>query len=153
MSTASDDIIDLYERTATLWDAERHRHRVDGERMWIQRFLSHVRPGAGVLDLGCGSGEPIAADIVAAGHPVTGIDSAPSFIALCRHRFPGQEWIVADMRQLDLGRTFGGILAWHSMFHLTPDDQGQMFPLLARHAVSGAPLMFTSGPERGVRIG
>lgn len=153
MSTASDRIIDLYERTATLWDTERHRHRLDGERMWIQRFLSHVRPGAGVLDIGCGSGEPIAADIVAAGHPVTGVDSAPSFIALCRHRFPAQEWIVADMRKLDLGRSIGGILAWHSMFHLTPEDQERMFPLFARHAAPGAPLMFTSGPERGVRIG
>lgn len=153
MNTASDRIIDLYERTATLWDTERHRHRIDGERRWIQRFLSHVTPGAGVLDLGCGSGEPIAADIVAAGRPATGIDSAPSFISLCQHRFPEQEWIVADMRQLDLGRIFGGILAWHSMFHLTPEDQESMFPLFARHAAPGAPLMFTSGPERGVRIG
>jgi trans-aconitate methyltransferase len=153
MSTESDRIIDLYERTATLWDAERHRHRLDSERRWIKRFLSHVSPGAAVLDLGCGSGEPIAADIVAAGHPVTGVDSAPSFIATCRHRFPEQEWILADMRQLDLGRAFGGILAWHSMFHLTQEDQEQMFLRLARHAAPGAPLMFTSGPERGVRIG
>lgn len=153
MGPASDRIIDLYERTAALWDAERHRHRIDGERMWIERFLSHVGEHAGVLDIGCGSGEPIAADIVAAGHSVRGIDSAPSFIALCRHRFPAQEWILADMRQLDLGRAFGGILAWHSMFHLTAEDQESMFPLYARHAAPGAPLMFTSGPARGISIG
>lgn len=153
MNAASDRIIDLYERTAALWDAERHRHRLDGERQWLQRFLKHVSLGAGVLDVGCGSGEPIAADIVAAGHPVTGIDSSPSFITLCRQRFPEQDWIVADMRQLDLGRVFGGILAWHSMFHLTPEDQETLFPRFARHAAPGAPLMFTSGPERGVRIG
>lgn len=153
MSEASDRIIDLYERTAALWDAERVRHRLDGERKWLQRFLGHVAPGSGVLDLGCGSGEPIAADIVAAGHPVTGVDSATSFIALCRQRFPDQDWIVADMRRLDLGRVFGGIVAWHSMFHLRPEDQELMFPQFAQHAAPGAPLMFTSGPERGVRIG
>ena len=153
MTNASDRIIDLYERTAALWDAERCRVRLDGERRWFRRFLGHVRPGAEVLDIGCGSGRPIAADLVAAGHTITGVDSAPSLIAMCRQRFPTQDWIIADMRRLDLGRVFGGIVAWHSLFHLTPDVQRSMFPRFARHAAPGAPLLFTSGPARSVRIG
>lgn len=138
MTNASDRIIDLYERTATLWDAERRRVQLDGEREWFKRFLGHVRPGAAVLDIGCGSGEPIAADLVARCHPVTGVDSAPSLIAMCRQRCPMRDWIIADMRRLDLGRVFGGIVAWHSLFHLTQDDQRSMFPRFARHAAPGA---------------
>lgn len=57
------------------------------------------------------------------------------------------------MRRIDCGGVFGGILAWHSMFHLVPEDQELMFPRFARYAAPGAPLMFTSGPERSVRIG
>jgi hypothetical protein len=44
-------------------------------------------------------------------------------------------------------------MAWHSFFHLTPDDQRAMFPVFARHAAPGAALMFTSGPEHGERVG
>jgi len=80
---------------------------------------------------------------------VTGVDSSEPLIELCRQRFPEQEWVVADMRTLDLGRHFAGIIAWHSFFHLSPEDQETMFPVFEQHAGSGAALMFTSGPEHG----
>jgi hypothetical protein len=57
------------------------------------------------------------------------------------------------MRSLALGRTFDALLAWHSFFHLTPDEQRAMFPVFAAHAANGAMLMFTSGPAEGVAMG
>jgi hypothetical protein len=57
------------------------------------------------------------------------------------------------MRALALGRRFDGVLAWHSSFHLTPDDQRQAIPRLAAHVAPGGRMMFTSGPEHGERIG
>jgi SAM-dependent methyltransferase len=153
MSMSSDDVIGVYERNAAAWDEDRQARRPAGERRWIARFVEEAKPAARVLDLGCGSGEPIVPDLLAAGHVVTGVDASPALIAVCRQRFPQQDWIVADMRRLDLDRRFGAILAWHSLFHLAPDDQASMFPIFALHAAPGAPLMFTSGPQRGVTIG
>jgi O-methyltransferase involved in polyketide biosynthesis len=66
---------------------------------------------------------------------------------------PEQEWIVSDMRGLRLGRTFGGILAWDSFFHLDPDAQRAMFATLAAHAHQGTVLMFNTGPACGEAIG
>jgi len=57
------------------------------------------------------------------------------------------------MRGLDLGRRYGGIVAWDSFFHLAAHEQRAMFPVFARHAQPGAPLLFTSGPEAGTAIG
>ncbi|MEQ8936489.1 MAG: class I SAM-dependent methyltransferase, partial [Amphiplicatus sp.] len=68
-------------------------------------------------------------------------------------RFPGETWIVEDMRRLNLGARFGAILAWHSFFHLTANDQQKMFSTFAAHASPGAALMFTSGSKRGEAIG
>ena len=73
-------------------------------------------------------------------------------IAMCRDHFPAQEWQIADMRTLALGRTFNGVLAWDSFFHLAPDDQRRMFPLFRDHAAPRAALMFTSGPSHGEAI-
>ncbi|MGH9203990.1 MAG: class I SAM-dependent methyltransferase, partial [Vicinamibacterales bacterium] len=80
-------------------------------------------------------------------------ETSLSMIELCRVRFPGSVWLVADTRELDLGRRFEGILAWDSFFHLDLDDQREMFRRFAAHARRGAPLMFTSGSAEGEAIG
>jgi SAM-dependent methyltransferase len=147
----SASIIPLYERHAQAYDRDRARSLQ--ERAWLDSFLAAVPPSGTVLDLGCGMGEPIAAYCLAAGFRILGVDSSPSLIGLARSRFPGAEWRVGDMRQLDLGRYCDGILAWDSFFHLSPDDQRAMFARFARHARSGAPLLFTSGTAEGEAIG
>lgn len=148
---ASKNIGALYERNAAAFDNDRGKRLV--ERAWMERFRAAMPEGAAVLDLGCGSGEPVARFLIEAGHHVTGVDSSPTLIDLCRSRFPNQEWIVADMRDLRLDRRFGGIIAWNSFFHLTPDDQRAIWPVFGAHAEPGAALMFTSGPAAGEAIG
>lgn len=144
-------IVGLYEEHAAAWD--RMRGRDLHETPWLERFAARVPAGGTILDIGCGMGEPIARWFIERGFRVTGVDSAPALIAICRERFPTQEWIVADMRALELGRGFDGVLAWHSLFHLSPDEQRPMFARFAAHAKSGAPLMFTSGPDHDEEIG
>ena len=146
-----DTIIDLYERHAADYDRDRGRTLL--ERAWLDKFLSHVAASGTVLDLGCGTSQPIARYIVETGRQVLGVDSSPSMIALCRARLPASEWVVADMRTLALSRRFAGILAWDSFFHLHMDDQRGMFARFAAHALPGAPLMFTSGTSFGEKIG
>jgi len=147
----SDEIIDLYERHAE--DFNRDRRRALQEKVWLDRFISLVRPSGVVLDLGCGMAEPIARYLLDTGFGVVGVDSSPTLIELAKARFPDSEWIVADMRQLEMGRCFDGILAWDSFFHLRPSDQRDMFSRFASHAGPGAPLMFTSGPAHGESTG
>jgi trans-aconitate methyltransferase len=106
-----------------------------------------------VLDIGCGTGVPIARYLIEQGCQVHGVDSSGAMIAMCVDRFPQQQWHIADMRTLTLDRTFGGILAWDSFFHLPAADQRLMFPIFRRHAAPGAVLMFTSGPSAGEQIG
>ncbi|HEY5409578.1 MAG TPA: class I SAM-dependent methyltransferase [Caulobacteraceae bacterium] len=151
MDGEADNIIGLYRRRARAWDAARSEHLREGA--WLGRFLDLAQPEGAVLDLGCGGGQPIARHLIEQGRQVTGVDSSPEMIALCRERFPEQTWVIADMRGLDLGRRFAGILAWHSLFHLTPQDQEAMFAVFAAHAAPGAALMFTSGWNRGVAMG
>ncbi|MDP8912140.1 MAG: class I SAM-dependent methyltransferase [Pseudomonadota bacterium] len=144
-------IIKLYEDNAAAWDRQRGRELF--EKAWVDRFLDLLPKRGSILDIGCGMGEPIARYFIESGFAVTGVDSSPSLIALCRDRFPEHRWLVGDMRELALQRRFDGIIAWHSFFHLTFDDQRAMFPRFAAHAEAGAILMFTSGPMHGEAIG
>ena len=150
-------IIDLYHRKASDWIERRARTRPI-EKPWLERIRALLPrallpPAAPILDIGCGSAAPMAAYLIGLGHPVVGLDSSPAMIDVCRKHFPRQEWIVADMRRLALQRTFSGILAWDSFFHLCHDDQRSMFPVFRKHAAPQAALMFTSGPAHGEAIG
>ena len=147
----AENIAGLYERYAKTWDKARGKNLF--ERAWLDRFRALVPDGGKILDLGCGAGEPIARYLIEQGYRVTGTDSSPAMIALCRERFPDARWIVADMRRLALHERFDGILAWDSFFHLTHEDQAAMFAVFAKHAASKAALMFTSGRDHGVAMG
>ncbi|PLR44728.1 class I SAM-dependent DNA methyltransferase [Chimaeribacter arupi] len=148
---AADNIIPLYQQHAALWDAARRDDFI--EQPWLDAFLSLLPARGSVLDIGCGAGKPLAAYLLARECEVTGVDASPPMIALCRARFPQQRWQVADMRTLALGRTFHGLLAWDSFFHLTREAQRRMFPIFRAHARPGAALLFTSGPAEGEAIG
>ena len=152
MVDLADEIVAHYERHASEWDADR---RCGGwnDKKWHDRFIALLPKGASVLDLGCGGGMPVACNVVTHGIRVTGVDSSPSLIALCRERLPDQEWIVADMRGFRHARTFYGIVAWDSYFHLGPDDQRSMFEVFAANARHHTILMFNTGPAFGEAVG
>jgi len=146
-----ENIVGLYEDHAAAWDRQRGRDL--HERPWLERFAARLPEGGRVLDIGCGMGEPIARWLIGRGFEVTGVDSSPSLIALCRERFPKALWHVADMRSLALGESYDGLIAWHSLFHLPQHEQRPLFARFAAHSRPDAALMFTSGPEAGERIG
>lgn len=151
MKALPEQIIGIYERRARDFDAVRSRALF--ERGWLERFAALLPEQTAVLDVGCGHGEPIAAWLIARGCRITGIDTSPTLLALCRQRFPAHDWIEADMRTLALGRRFHGLVAWDSFFHLPHDDQRAMFAIFGDHAAPGAALMFTSGPAHGEATG
>ena len=152
MNDLAGRIIGHYEKHAAAWDRDRQNSSWN-DKPWHERFIASLSAGARVLDLGCGPGRPVAQHMVERGLRVTGVDSSPAMIAFCRERVPDQEWIVADMRKLALGRQFDGIIAWDSFFHLDFDDQRRMFAIFADHAATGTVLMFNAGPQHGEAVG
>lgn len=152
MHELAQQIIGLYERHAIRWDAARRR-QPPVEAVWLDRFRALLPAGASVLDLGCGGGEPIAVYLASHGIEVTGVDSSATMVSLFGRRLPAAGALRCDMRTLRLERTFRGVIAWDSLFHLTQDDQRGMFDVFRRHSAPGAMLMFTSGPEHGEAIG
>ena len=145
------NIIKIYKKHARAWTEL--RGQLLYEKAWLNYFLSLIPEHAQILDLGCGSGKPIAAYLIEQGHSVVGVDSSDVMIEMAKQNFPEQHWIQADMRQIELEQKFQGILAWDSFFHLTQDDQRKMFAQFSRFAEQGTVLMFTSGPAAGEAIG
>lgn len=133
-----DEIVQWFDdaRTKTLMESE-----------YLHLIANSIPVGSSILDLGCGTGEPIAQFFIEKGFKIVGVDGSKKMIALCKQRFPHEQWIVSDMRDIHLNQQFAAILAWHSFFHLDHDSQRKMFKLFAAHSKPGAILAFTSGDE------
>ncbi len=141
----------VYERNAARFDRERSKGL--HERTWLDRFADGLPAGGRILDIGCGAGEPIAAYLASRGFRVTGVDVADAMLQIARTRWPGGDWRHADMRNLDLGERFDGIVGWNSFFHLTQTEQRRTLPRLAQHLLPGGALMLTVGPRAGEAVG
>ncbi len=89
MASEAERIIGLYQRHADDWDRARGCSLF--EKDWLDRFLALLPLKPSILDIGCGSAEPIARYFIENGCDVTGIDSSPSLIGMCKARFPEQD--------------------------------------------------------------
>lgn len=141
------EVTAAYDRIAGWFDATRTRALI--EKPYLDYLARELKQGASVLDLGCGTGEPILRYFVERGYEVTGVDASVAMTGIAGARFPETRFLVGDMRDLDLHEKFDAVIAWHSLFHLTHDDQRAMFKTFAAHLRPGGLLMFTSGSEPG----
>ena len=87
--------VDFYDSVATEYEGA-YGHSA-GLLNFIQHSLSVFKPASKVLDVGCGTGAPVATTLARAGHKVTGIDITPSMIELSRAAVPDGDFEVADM--------------------------------------------------------
>lgn len=141
----------VYEKHAKEFDLQRDKSLF--EKKWLDLFLQNLKGKREVLDVGCGSGEPIAKYFIQKNITLVGIDYSKNMIEIARKRFPQESWHVLDMRELKLQQKFSGIIAWDSFFHLNHQDQRKTLELFAKHLLPAGILMFTAGPFHGEVLG
>src|SRR5690606_28389884 len=87
---------------------------------------------AAVLDLGCGSGTPIAEALAGAGFDVHGVDASPALIAHFHQRLPHAPAACEPVEtSAFFGRAFDGIIAIGLLFLLTADTQREVIRRVA----------------------
>jgi len=135
---------DSYNAIAARWDAARHSF-YGREREYVDALLDGFTAPAHVLDLGCGTGRPLADYILTRGHRVTGVDFAESLLELARVRYPEATWIHADIESFVPPQQFDALVCWDVLFHI---ERARHESLLARFAGMLRPrgrLMLTFG--------
>jgi SAM-dependent methyltransferase len=113
------------------------------ERAMLALFadLVHAAGGGRVADVGCGSGR-ITAYLGELGVDAFGIDLSPGMVDVARRDYPGLQFEVGSMTDLDLAdASVAGLVAWYSLIHIPDDEVGAVFAHFRRVMSPGSPLL------------
>ncbi len=134
------------------WDGDRYQERFDAladsglDMHGEARFVAAMAPRS-VLDAGCGTGR-VAIELARRGVEVVGADLEPSMIATARRLGPDLTWVVSDLVDLDLERTFDlVVMAGNVVLFTPPGTHAAVVAGCARHLAPGGALL--SGFELG----
>jgi SAM-dependent methyltransferase len=137
-----------YNAIARDWDAARASFH-GSERRYLDTLLEGLAAPARILDLGCGTGRPMAEYVLSRGHHVTGVDQSEELLALARQRFPQGEWIHSRIEDFlvdaENNGTYDGVIAWDSLFHVERDRHERILAQVHRALAPGRRVMLTAG--------
>lgn len=115
------------------------------EKKYIDLFMSYLKPQSHVLDIGCGSGHPIASYLIEHDFQVTGVDGSKKLLEIANQKCPKMKSIYGDIRTVDINTQFDGIIEWWCLFHLPKQDHQKMITRFARWLKKDGILQFTTG--------
>jgi SAM-dependent methyltransferase len=120
---------------------------IHGEADFVCRFEP-----ASVLDAGCGTGR-VAIELARRGIDVVGVDLDEAMLAAARAKAPDLAWITADLRDVDLGRTFDVVvMPGNVMIFLAPGTERAVVANMARHVSPGGRLIAGFQLRRGYEL-
>lgn len=131
-----------YDRIAEAWHAS---PRAFTAKKYVDLILGRLEPGAWVLDLGCGTGEPVARYLLDRGFRVVCVDESAAMLEVARRVVPEAELVRADMCELELPRRFAAAVAWDSLFHVERGRHLSAFEKLSTLLTPGGLLLLSAG--------
>lgn len=140
-------VIEGYALASHAYRGDTFELRGSGYAHWLARFTPGLPAGARVLDLGCGCGVPVAAEL-AVRFDVTGVDLSPVQIERARALVPRARFLCADMSEVAFeDGAFDAIVAFYSIFNLPLAEQPALIARMARWLAPGGRVLVTVGHD------
>lgn len=126
-----------YDRLAAKWDEWTGTVVPDLRRDYVRQLTEDISPGARVLELGCGTGRPVAA-MLAEAHDYRGVDVSPEMIRVAQANLPEARFESGDMATLRFPPdSFAAVVAFYSIIHLPRIHHASLFASIHRWLTPG----------------
>lgn len=93
----------------------------DEDLVFLNIFLGHLKSGAYIVDLGCGTGFS-AGYFEKKGMTAEGVDLSSNMIAIAKRNYPSILFVIEDMRQFVPEKEVDAVWAGYCLFHLEQND-------------------------------
>lgn len=112
----------------------------------IVEFADRLSPNGNVLDIGCGTGYPVANYMALRNFNVTGIDISRKMIDKAKTlRLKNAVFIKRDILDFTTDTLYDGVIAFDSIWHIEKNRQPEAYRKIAALMKSGAYFIFTAG--------
>ena len=135
MRPADDPQVDYKELVRRSYDACAAEYgasrKVDAEDE-LRGLTERLEVGMSVLDVGCGTGAPIARTL-SRRFQVTGVDVSPEMAELAKRNVPKGKFVCGDVMSVDFeDGCFDAVVAFYSIFHLPREEHEGLFRKVLR---------------------
>jgi len=120
-----------YDTLAPRYDGWSESIMPDVRAAWARQIEVVVSEGEPVVELGCGTGVPVAKWLDAR-YEYTGIDASAGMLAEARRHVPTAKFVQADMQTVtfDAG-ALGAVIAFYSIIHVPRERHADLFNAIA----------------------
>jgi 2-polyprenyl-3-methyl-5-hydroxy-6-metoxy-1,4-benzoquinol methylase len=126
-------------------DFAKMRDSFHNEQKYLNALINYIPAKSHILDIGCGSGFPIANYLIEKGFRVTGIDGSEALLKIAQKKCPQMRGLYGDIRTIQFNEKVDAIVEWWCLFHLPKADHELMLARFAEWLKPGGILEFTSG--------
>ena len=136
-----------YNKIAEKWAEERDKS-FPGKL--VMDFSSKIKPNGKILDIGCGTGYPIAKYFSDNGFSVTGIDISENMLQKAiEQNMKNAKFYLCDFFEYKPIEKQDWIIAFDSFFHFPKEKQNEIYKKVSDWINPGCYLLFTHGKENG----
>lgn len=113
----------------------------------IRQLVERLPSGARVLDIGSGTGRPVAHDLAEAGCRVTGVDVSGVMVGIARSQVPSAEFVHADIRDWTSPEaSWDAVCVFFSFLQMSRAETESVLANIARWLVPGGYLSIMTVP-------
>lgn len=135
-----------YDKMAESYNDSRHLY---DNSLQLEELDELVDPGNKVLDVGCGSGIPVAKYFVEHGCEVIGFDVSKEMIRLAMRNVPRGDFFQADVLAIELpSNTYNLVVSFYCVFHIEKSRQEEVFQKFYEALIPGGYSYFTLAGEK-----
>lgn len=119
-------------------------------RTLVRKWAADLHTNSSIIDIGAGHGEPVTAELIAAGHSVWAIDASPEMVRAFQTRFPNVPVRCETVENSEFfGRNYDAALMVGLIFLLEEDLQMRVFECIRDALKPNGRLLFSAPEQEG----